>query len=324
MSIEIQRPKLKFKMAEADDGGIIGQFTLEPLERGYGVTIGNALRRVLLSSLPGAVVTVVQMDNVLHEFTAVEGIMESVMEMLLNLKKVIFKPTHTLEKECFRVEVQGPCVITAEDIQKTSPLEVVNKDLYIATLTKDFTFGLDLTVVKGRGYQYSENFKSEELPLNAMVLDANFSPVRRVNYKIEATRVGDDLNYDRLNFEVETNGAIRPDDAIKLASKFLYTHLQLFDDLKVEESVLKEDDIVMVSKQKEEGEETTQVSIKDLEFSVRSRNCLKKAGIIYLNELTRYKPGDLLEIKNFGKKSLKEITEKMKLYNLSLASDVDE
>lgn len=321
MSIEIQKPKLKFKMDEGKSGELIGLFSLEPLERGYGVTIGNALRRVLLSSLPGAVITVVQMDNVLHEFSAVEGILESVMEMLLNLERVIFKPTQAFTEETFRVEVEGPCTFTAGDLQKNCPLEVVNPDHYIATITKDFTFGLDLTVTKGRGYQFAETFKSEDLPLNAIVIDANFSPVKKVNYKIETTRVGDDLNYDRLNFEVQTNGAIRPDDAIKLASKFLYTHLQLFDDLKIDESIIKEDEIVLVSKQKEEDEATTQISIKDLEFSVRSRNCLKKAGIIHLNELTKYRANDLLEIKNFGKKSLKEITEKMGQYNLSLASD---
>lgn len=323
--IEINRPKIKYSEGDNANHGII---TLEPLERGYGQTLGNAFRRVLLASLPGSAVCGVKIDGVLHEFCSIPGVVEDVTAIVLNLKKLVVN-LETEEPLTVRLEVNGPADVTAADIQSHADLQIIDKDVHIAQVTGDFTLGMDITFRRGRGYVLAEDQEDLDQAIGTILVDSQFSPVTKVRYNVEDARVGQDINYDKLNLLVWTNGSMQPAEAVELSAKFLRAHVDLFQAL--EEEIVEDDEglpthneeLVMISAQKQEAPQKghLDILIKDLEFSVRSRNCLKKAGIQTLGELVGKKVSELLEIKNFGKKSLKEVREKLGQFNLGLPDD---
>ncbi|GAB4273024.1 MAG: DNA-directed RNA polymerase subunit alpha [Candidatus Rifleibacteriota bacterium] len=323
--IEINRPKIKYSEGENANHGII---TLEPLERGYGQTLGNAFRRVLLASLPGSAVCAVKIDGVLHEFCSIPGVVEDVTAIILNLKKLVVN-LNSEEPLTVRLEVNGPADVTAANIQSHPDLQIIDKDVHIAQVTGDITLGMDITFRRGRGYVLADDQKDLGQSIGTILVDSQFSPVTKVRYNVEDARVGQDINFDKLTLQVWTNGSMQPAEAVELSAKFLRAHIDLFQAL--EEEIVEDEEglpthkeeLVMVSQQKQETPQKghLDILIKDLEFSVRSRNCLKKAGIQTLGELVNKKVADLLEIKNFGKKSLKEVREKLAQFNLSLPDD---
>ena len=322
--IEINRPKIKYSEGESPNHGII---TLEPLERGYGQTLGNAFRRVLLASLPGSSVCAVKIDGILHEFCSIPGVVEDVTAIILNLKKLVVNLASE-EPLTVRLEAKGPANVTAADIQSHPDLQIIDKDIHIAQVSGDITLGMDITFRRGRGYVLAEDQEELDEAIGTILVDSQFSPVTKVQYSVDDARVGQEINYDKLNLHVWTNGSMQPAESVELAAKFLRAHVDLFQTL--EEEVVEEEnlpthneELVMVSQQKPEAPQKghLDILIKDLEFSVRSRNCLKKAGIQSLGELVDKKVSELLEIKNFGKKSLKEVREKLSQFNLSLPDD---
>ncbi|MGM0600864.1 MAG: DNA-directed RNA polymerase subunit alpha [Candidatus Rifleibacteriota bacterium] len=322
--IEINRPKIKYSEGESPNHGII---TLEPLERGYGQTLGNAFRRVLLASLPGSSVCAVKIDGILHEFCSIPGVVEDVTAIILNLKKLVVNLASE-EPLTLRLEVKGPADVTAADIQSHPDLQIIDKDVHIAQVSGDITLGMDITFRRGRGYVLAEDQEELEEAIGTILVDSQFSPVTKVQYSVEDARVGQEINYDKLNLHIWTNGSMQPAESVELAAKFLKAHVDLFQTL--EEEVVEQEslpthneELVMVSQQKPEAPQKghLDILIKDLEFSVRSRNCLKKAGIQTLGELVDKKVSELLEIKNFGKKSLKEVREKLGQFNLGLPDD---
>ncbi|MEW6712604.1 MAG: DNA-directed RNA polymerase subunit alpha [Candidatus Riflebacteria bacterium] len=325
--IEINRPKIKYSEGEDENHGII---TLEPLERGYGQTLGNAFRRVLLASLPGSSVCGVKIDGVLHEFCSIPGVVEDVTAIILNLKKLVVN-LETEEPLTVRLEVKGPADVTAADIKTHPDLQIIDEDVHIAQVTGDITLGMDITFRRGRGYVLAEDQQDLHQAIGTILVDSQFSPVTKVQYNVEDARVGQDINFDKLTLHVWTNGSMQPAEAVELSAKFLRAHVDLFQAL--EEEIVEnqtgkpthKEELVMVSAQKAETPQKghLDILIKDLEFSVRSRNCLKKAGIQTLGELVNKKVSELLEIKNFGKKSLKEVREKLGQFNLSLPDDDD-
>ncbi len=324
--IEINRPKMKYTADR--DNARHGVLTVEPLEKGYGTTLGNAFRRVLLSSLPGAAVSAVKIDGVLHEFCSIPGVVEDVTEIILNLKKLIVR-VHQDEPITCRLEVQGPAEATAAHIKVGPEVHIVEPDTHIAHITGDIKLGMDITFKKGRGYWLAEKHKTGNEAIDLILIDSQFSPVVKVKYNVEDARVGQEINYDKLTVEVWTNGSMSPVEAIELSAKFLRSHVELFTNIESAEGAHEvpkpptKEELVMVSATKEEGVQRSNgdMPIKDLEFSVRSRNCLKKAGIQTLGELAGKRATELLEIKNFGKKSLKEIREKLHQYNLCLIGE---
>jgi len=329
--IEINRPKVTY--ATDPDNENHGTLFLEPLERGYGQTLGNSFRRVLLASLPGSAVSSVKIDGVLHEFCSIPGVVEDVTEIVLNLKKLVV----SLEQDeplTVRLEVKGPCQVTAADIAENANLTIIDKGAHIAHVTGNITFGMDITFKRGRGYQLADQHKESSQQIGLILVDSQYSPVTKVMYNVEDARVGQDINFDKLILQVWTNGSMDPTECIELAAKFLKAHIDLFTDIELEEEIeeeegdedekpVKKEDLVMVSSQKKETPQKGHhdILIKDLEFSVRSRNCLKKAGINTLGDLVMKKTTELLEIKNFGKKSLKEVREKLAQFSLQLPGD---
>ncbi|MBF0409864.1 MAG: DNA-directed RNA polymerase subunit alpha [Candidatus Riflebacteria bacterium] len=323
--IEINRPKIKFVPgAEPNHADLY----MEPLEKGYGTTLGNSFRRVLLASLPGSAVCGLKIDGVLHEFCSIPGVLEDVTQIILNLKKVIVNLNQP-EPLTIRVEVQGPRQFTAADLVGNPNLVIVDTTSHIAHITGDIKLGMDITFKRGRGYLLSEAHKGSNQPVGTILVDSQFSPVTRATFSVEDARVGQDINYDKLTLHIETNGSMSPKDAVELGAKFIRTHVDLFSTLEIEGELeaagdsASSEELVMVSAQKKETpvKSYNDILIKDLEFSVRSRNCLKKAGINTLGDLMDRKAPDLLEIKNFGKKSLKEIREKLSQFNLVLPGD---
>ena len=300
---------------------------LEPLERGYGQTLGNAFRRVLLASLPGSAVSAVKIDGVLHEFCSIPGVLEDVTAIILNLKKLVVNVNQN-ESITVRLEAKGPCQVTAKDIQSHQNLRILDKDVHIAHVTGDVTLGMDITFKKGRGYVLADQHKESGQHIGLILVDSNFSPVTEVMFNVEDARVGQEINFDKLTLKVRTNGGMKPSESIELAGKFLRAHVDLFSHLEEEmegkeDGSLMPEDLVMVASQKKEVQQKGyhDILIKDLEFTVRSRNCLKKAGIHTLGELVGKKTPELLEIKNFGKKSLKEVREKLNQFSLALQDD---
>lgn len=324
--IEINRPKIKYTPDSHNPN--LGILTLEPLEKGYGTTLGNAFRRVLLASLPGSAVCGVKIDGVLHEFCSIPGVVEDVTEIILNLKKLVVN-VHQDEALTVRLEVNGPCEVTAADIQGNQTLSIVDKNVHIAHVTGDIKLGMDITFKRGRGYLLADAHKEHGQPIGLILVDSQFSPVTKVNFNVEDARVGQDINFDKLTLQIWTNGSMKPSEAVELAGKFLRAHIDLFTNVEGEEidedseEIPMKEDLVMVSQQKKESttKNYNDILIKDLEFTVRSRNCLKKAGVNSLGDLINRKASDLLEIKNFGKKSLKEIREKLAQFNLVLPGD---
>ncbi|SMB83676.1 DNA-directed RNA polymerase subunit alpha [Desulfonispora thiosulfatigenes DSM 11270] len=311
--IEIEKPKVERIDGKQDRN--YGKFVIEPLERGFGTTLANSLRRVLLSSLPGAAITSIKIDGVLHEFSTVPGVVEDVTDIILNLKSLGFR-IHSDESHVLHIEAEGEGKITAADIKTNAEVEVLDPDLHIATLDTNGVLNMELVVERGRGYVSAEKNKKENQQIGIIPIDSIFSPVKKVNFAIEPTRVGQDANYDKLILEVWTNGSIDPDEAISLAAKVLNDHLNLFIGLTDNMDEVE----TMVEKEEEEKDKVLDMTIEELDLSVRSYNCLKRAGINSVLELTQKSEDDMMKVRNLGKKSLEEVDEKLLELGLSLRS----
>lgn len=309
--LEIEKPKIE--IVEMNKEETYGKFVLEPLERGYGTTLGNSLRRVLLSSLPGAAVSSIKIQGVLHEFTTVEGVFEDVPEIILNIKNIAAK-MYSDEPVMLKIEAEGPCEVTAGDIITGPDVEIINKDLHIATVNSDGKLYMELEMVRGRGYVVSERNKKEGQPIGVIPVDSIFTPVQKVNFVVENTRVGQITDYDKLILEVWTNGTMKPDEATSLGAKILTEHLNLF--IGLTEHV--NDVEIMVEKEEDKKEKVLEMTVEELDLSVRSYNCLKRAGIDTVEELTQKTEEDMMKVRNLGKKSLEEVQKKLDELGLSL------
>lgn len=312
--IEIEKPSIE--AVEIQEDGKYGKFVVEPLERGYGTTLGNSMRRVLLSSLPGAAVRAVQIDGVLHEFSTIEGVVEDTTEIVLNLKKLALK-IHSDEEKTLEIDVEGKGVVTAADIRHDSDVEILNPDLHIATLADGARFHIRITAGRGRGYVTAENNKRDDLAIGVIAIDSIYTPVTRVNYQVTNTRVGQVTNFDKLTLEVWTNGSIRPEEAVSLGAKVLSEHLNLFVTLTDEAQEAE----IMVEKEEDKKEKVLEMTIEELDLSVRSYNCLKRAGINTVQELTHKSEEDMMKVRNLGRKSLEEVQEKLAELGLGLRND---
>jgi DNA-directed RNA polymerase subunit alpha len=311
---DFERPNISVE--EISDDKRYGRFVVEPLERGYGITLGNSLRRIMLSSLPGAAVSQIKIDGVLHEFSSIPGVKEDVTEIIMNIKSLAIKNnSETDEPKTAYIEFNGEGVVHASDIQVDQDIEIMNPDQVIATLCgKDTKLYMELTITRGRGYISAEKNKSDALPIGVIAIDSIYTPVERVNVTIENTRVGQVTDYDKLTLDVNTNGTLSPDEAISLAAKVLSEHLSLFIDLSENAKTAE----VMVEKPDDEKEKALEMSIDELELSVRSYNCLKRAGINTVQELTNKSPEDMMKVRNLGRKSLEEVLAKLKELGLEL------
>ncbi|MEW6725606.1 DNA-directed RNA polymerase subunit alpha [Desulforudis sp. 1088] len=314
--LEIEKPKIECVKMDPEAG--YGKFVVEPLERGFGITLGNSLRRVLLASLPGAAVTAVKIDGVLHEFSTIPGVREDVTEIILNLKNLRLK-SYADEERTIRVEAEGPREIKAGDIITDPDIEILNPDLHIATLAEDVRLYMELTVDKGRGYVPAEKNKRGAHVIGVIPIDSIFSPIRKVNYYVDKTRVGQETTFDKLTLEVWTDKSIRPDEAVSLAARILMEHLKLFVGLT--ESVGNVE--IMVEKEEEKKNKLLEMPIEELDLSVRSYNCLKRAGINTVEELTQKNEEEMMKVRNLGKKSLEEVVRKLAELGLSLRKDED-
>lgn len=307
-----------FKVAEYVESRNYGKFEIEPLERGFGTTLGNALRRVMLSSLPGDAITSVHIDGVLHEFQTIDGVIEDVTGIILNLKNVVVK-NHTDEPKTIKLNVSREGVVTAADIEKDADVEIINPEQEIATLVKGGKLNMEMTIGNGRGYVRAEANKKllGDVKLNTIAMDSNFSPIERVNYEVEGARVGQDDSYDKLTMEIWTNGSMKPEEAIALASRIIIEHFDILtklDEIADETGLMKQN--VDDSKTK-----ALEMSIDELEFSVRAYNCLKRANINTLQDLTQKSENEMMKIRNLGKKSLKEVIDKVKEMGFSFRSE---
>ncbi len=311
---EFEKPRIE--IAELTDDGKYGRFVVEPLERGYGTTLGNSLRRIMLSSLPGTAVSLVKIKGVLHEFSSIPGVKEDVTEIVMNIKELCIKNNGAInEVKTAYIDASGDCVVTAGDIQVDGDLEIVNPDLVIAHLSgADAKLEMELTITNGRGYVSSDKNKSLDASIDAIAIDSIYTPVERVNLTVENTRVGQITDYDKRTLDVFTNGALPPDEAVSLAAKVLSEHLNLFIDLSENAKTVD----VMVEKTDDEKEKVLEMNIDELELSVRSFNCLKRAGINTVEELTNKTPDDMMKVRNLGRKSLDEVLAKLKDLGLSL------
>ena len=312
---DFERPNIE--VAEISVAMKYGRFVVEPLERGYGITLGNSLRRIMLSSLPGAAVSQVKIDGVLHEFSSIPGVKEDVSEIIMNIKSLAIKNhSETNEAKTAYIEFEGEGVVKASDIQVDADIEILNPGLTIATLSgKDTKLYMELTITKGRGYVSADKNKNDDLPIGVIAIDSIYTPVERVNVKVENTRVGQITDFDKLTLDVFTNGTLAPDEAVSLAAKVLSEHLSLFIDLSENAKTAE----VMTVKEDDEKEKVLEMSIDELELSVRSYNCLKRAGINTVEELTNRTPEDMMKVRNLGRKSLEEVLAKLKELNLQLS-----
>jgi DNA-directed RNA polymerase subunit alpha len=312
---DFEKPKIE--IAEISEDNKYGRFVVEPLERGYGTTLGNSLRRIMLSSLPGTAVSQVKIDGVLHEFSSIPGVKEDVTEIILNIKNLALKNTSpTDEPKVAYIEFDGEGVVTAADIQADPDIQVINPDLVIAHLNggADSRLYMELTITKGRGYVSADKNKTDDTPIGVIAVDSIYTPVERVNLRVENTRVGNVTDFDKLTLEVYTNGTLQPDDAVSLAAKVLSEHLNLFVDLS-EKGIEAE---VMVENNEASKEKVLEMNIDELELSVRSYNCLKRAGINTVEELTNKSQEDMMKVRNLGRKSLEEVLAKLNELGLSL------
>ena len=302
--IEIERPSIESFVSEDDP--CYGKFVVEPLERGYGNTLGNSLRRILLSSLPGAAVTSIKIDGILHEFSTIPGVKEDVTEIILNLKKLAIA-IHGEDKKRAIINAVGPKEVTAADIIADGELEIFNPDLHIATLEENASLVMELNISTGRGYVPADQNKDENTPIAVIPIDSIYTPVRKVNYTIENTRVGQITDFERLILEIWTDGSISPTEGVSIGAKIMEEHLKLFTDLS--ESTRSFD--IMVDKEEDQKDKALEMSIEELELSVRSFNCLKRAGINTVQELTQKSEDDMMRIRNLGRKSLDEVKNKL-------------
>ncbi len=311
---EFERPNIK--IVEMSDDKTYGRFEVEPLERGYGVTLGNSLRRIMLSTLPGTAVSQVRIEGVLHEFSTLPGVKEDITEIIMNIKGLALRNlSHGSEKKTAYIEAEGEGVVTAGDIRFDQDIEVTNPDLVIAHLSggADAKLSMEMTITSGRGYVSSEKNKNEETPIGVIAVDSIYTPVERVNMKVEDTRVGQVTDYDKLTLEVWTNGALQPDEAVSLAAKVLSEHLNLFINL----SDAADDVQVLSETNDEDKDKVTEMQIEEMELSVRSYNCLKRAGISTVGELCAKTQDEMMKVRNLGRKSLDEVVEKLSEMGLS-------
>ena len=314
---DFERPNVE--IVEISDDKKYGKFVVEPLERGYGITLGNSLRRIMLSSLPGSAVSQVKIDGVLHEFSSIPGVKEDVTEIILNIKNLAIKNnSESDEPKTAYIEFTGDGVVKAADIQVDSDIEILNPDLTIATLSggPSSKLYMELTITKGRGYISADKNKNDNLPIGVIAIDSIYTPVERVNLTVENTRVGQVTDFDKLTLYVYTNGTLEPDEAVSLAAKVLSEHLSLFIDLSESAKLVD----VMVEKDEDEIEKAIVMNIDELELSVRSYNCLKRANINTVGELINKSEDDMMKVRNLGRKSLDEVINKLKDLGLSLKS----
>lgn len=309
--IEIEKPRIE--IMELSEDGSYGKFVVEPLERGYGTTLGNSLRRVLLSSLPGAAISSVKIQGVLHEFATIPGVLEDVPEIILNIKEISAR-MHAEEPVTMIIDVEGPKVVTAEDIATGMEVEIINQDQYIATVNEDGRLYIELELIKGRGYSVAEKNKKDGQPVGVIPVDSSFTPVTKVNYHIENTRVGQITDYDKLVLEVWTNGTMSADESTSLGAKILTEHLNLFIGLTEHVSDVE----IMVEKEEDKKEKVLEMTVEELDLSVRSYNCLKRAAINTVEELTQKTEDDMMKVRNLGKKSLEEVQRKLAELGLGL------
>ncbi len=302
--IEIEKPKIEYVKSDEQDN--YGQFVVEPLERGYGITLGNSLRRILLSSLPGAAIVSVRFDGALHDFSNLPGVQEDTIEIILNLKAVSLK-IHCEEAQTLIIETDKAGSVKAKDIKAPADVEILNGEKHICTLEENAGVYMEMIAVNGRGYVPAERNKSVQQPIGVIPVDSMFSPIRRVNYRVEDTRVGQITDYDKLTLEVWTDGSIKPDEAVSLAAKILNTHIEQFVNLTEEV-----DDVeITIGGDEEELERILGMTIEELDLSVRSYNCLKRAGINTVGELARKSEDEMMKVRNLGKKSLEEVEQKL-------------
>jgi DNA-directed RNA polymerase subunit alpha len=309
--------KPKIEIAEISEDKKYGKFVVEPLERGYGTTLGNSLRRIMLSSLPGAAVSQVKIDGVLHEFSSIPGVKEDVTEIIMNIKSLSIKNNSDSEEtKVAYIDFEGEGVVTAADIQCDPDIEILNKDVVIAHLNggADSKLYMELTITKGRGYVSADKNKNDELPIGVIAVDSIYTPVERVNLTVENTRVGQITDFDKLTLDVYTNGTLAPDEAVSLAAKVLSEHLSLFIDLSENAKSAE----IMVETESDEKEKVLEMNIDELELSVRSYNCLKRAGINTVEELCNRTSEDMMKVRNLGRKSLEEVLAKLKELGLEL------
>ena len=312
----------KIEIAEISEDKKYGRFVVEPLERGYGITLGNSLRRIMLSSLPGAAVSQVKIDGVVHEFSGIPGVKEDVTEIIMNIKSLAIKNTsETNEPKTAYIEFEGEGVVTAADIKTDPDVEIINKDQVIATLNggADSKLYMELIITTGRGYTSADKNKNDELPIGVIAVDSIYTPVERVNLTVENTRVGQITDFDKLTLDVFTKGTLAPDEAVSLAAKVLSAHLDSF--INLSENAQKAE--IIVAKEDEGKEKVLEMSIDELELSVRSYNCLKRAGINTVEELTNRTPDDMMKVRNLGRKSLEEVLAKLKELGLELNPSED-
>ena len=312
---EFEKPNIE--IVEISEDKKYGKFVVEPLERGYGLTLGNSLRRIMLSSLPGCAVSQIKIEGIQHEFSPIPGVKEDVTEIIMNIKSLAIKNnSDTNEVKTAYIEFEGEGVVTAADIHTDSDIEILNKDLVIATLNggTDSKLYMELTISKGRGYVSAERNKDEDLPIGVIAIDSIYTPVERVNLKVENTRVRQITDFDKLTLDVKTNGTLAPDDAVSFAAKVLSEHLNLFIDL----SENAKDIDVIVPKDEDQSSVALSMNIDELELSVRSYNCLKRAGINTVEELCNRTPEDMMKVRNLGRKSLEEVLAKLKELGLEL------
>ena len=312
--IEIEKPRIETE--ELSEDGSYGRFVVEPLERGYGTTLGNSLRRVLLSSLPGVAATYLKLDGVVHEFSTIPGVKEDVTEIVLNLKGLTAKILSDGPKVVY-IDAEGPCEVTAADIKADSEVEILNPDMHIATLSKGGKLGMELTIDKGRGYVPAERNKQLNNTIGVIPMDSIYTPVSKVNYKIDNTRVGQVTDFDKLTLEVWTNGVISAEDAVSLAAKIITEHLNLFVNLSAEGAGAD----IMVEKGDAGKEKVLEMTIEELDLSVRSFNCLKRAGINTVEDLISRPEDDMMKVRNLGRKSLEEVINKLDSLGFTLSKE---
>ncbi len=312
--IEIEKPEIQ--TAEISEDGKYGRFVIEPLERGYGTTLGNSLRRILLASLPGAAVTVIQIDGVLHEFTAIDGVVEDVTAIILNIKKLALK-SHSEEPRTIELDIEGPKEVYGSDLHLDSDIELMNPDQYICTVAEGGHLSARFTVERGRGYVRAEHNNDDDMPIGVIPIDSIYTPIERVNYHVENTRVGDQNQYDKLTIEIWSDGTISPEESISLAAKIMTEYLTVFVELTEEARKVE----IMVEPEETQIEKTLEMTVEELDLSVRSYNSLKRAGINTVEELTSKTVDDMMQVRNLGKKSLEEIENKLAELDLALRDE---
>ena len=316
--LEIERPKI---ICEEDENGAYAKFTVEPLEKGFGVTLGNALRRTLLAALPGAAVVAIKIDGVAHEFTTMKGSKEDVTEIVLNMKGLAVKTASTDAgfQKVLHLSHKGAGVVTAGMITPDDQVEILNPDMYICTLEDDASLEMDIYIGRGRGYVLADKNKTEEFPVGTIVMDSNFTPLKKVNFEVQSTRVGQSIDFDKLVLEVVTNGSMSAKEILSLSAKLVNDHLSLFIDL-VEDMASQS---LLVSSKEDKTIKLLEMSIEDMDLSVRSYNCLKRANINTVEDLTKKTEEDMLKVKNLGRKSLDEVINKLTSYGLGLKKQED-